>query len=413
MALVFRIYLYLSLFVLAAVRLGIFSTNGDFDGGSPLPAFTGLFPVLPPIPPPPLMPRGMSRRLGRRTAPWFYSRRRAASVLFLLLLLCGDVEVNPGPAPPMQVVGIVKCVCSSSKDVGSMVQCDTCNNWSHCKCVHITASHAPSYPFVCPHCVKSSVLDISCLKSHLSLLASNLVKLTSEFQSSLPSSFVSQLSSIQSDLASITSACPSNIASADLSTSNPSSSMSSASLPPASSLSPSPPVAVISQPLLSAPAQSSSAPLVSTTPVPIPCSVTPTEPVISSLPAQNTDSFLSKGRPSPKPPHFHHLPRRTSVHTRPPLLPLPVCNLPLFPTPVFPPQSHTFCPPLTNQHPLLPTPVHNPPLIPSPPLLPPRSHPIPPFINQHPHNPTLFLLPLLAHLLAQYQIPPIAYPTTC
>ena len=82
MALVFRIYLYLSLFVLAAVRLGIFSTNGDFDGGSPLPAFTGLFPVLPPIPPPPLMPRGMSRRRGRRTAPWF--------TLVVVLPLCSS-----------------------------------------------------------------------------------------------------------------------------------------------------------------------------------------------------------------------------------------------------------------------------------------------------------------------------------
>ena len=50
----------------------------------------------------------------------------------------------------------VHCVCSSFEDSGSMVECETCSCWSHCKCVGLTAAVAPSYP---------PLLTLSCVLS--------------------------------------------------------------------------------------------------------------------------------------------------------------------------------------------------------------------------------------------------------
>ena len=98
-----------------------------------------------------------------------YSRRGSLTII-LLLLLSGDVELNPGPTGNQ-----VKCVCSVNKDSGHMLQCEHCLQWCHSKCVNIPASLASTYPFVCPSCVKEAVtilsnvqLDLSNLKSRLS-----------------------------------------------------------------------------------------------------------------------------------------------------------------------------------------------------------------------------------------------------
>ena len=96
--------------------------------------------------------------------------RRGSLIVILLLLLSGDVELNPGPTGNQ-----VKCVCSVNKDSGHMLQCEHCLQWCHSKCVNIPASLASTYPFVCPSCVKEAVtilsnvqLDLSNLKSRLS-----------------------------------------------------------------------------------------------------------------------------------------------------------------------------------------------------------------------------------------------------
>ena len=49
----------------------------------------------------------------------------------------------------------VHCVCSSSEDSGHMVECEGCSQWSHSKYVGIIPSMAPTYPYVCPFCIKS------------------------------------------------------------------------------------------------------------------------------------------------------------------------------------------------------------------------------------------------------------------
>ena len=59
------------------------------------------------------------------------------SLLLLLLLLCGDVEVNSGPPDD-----IVKCVCSSTEESGLMLQCELCSCWLHNKCVNVPAQQS-------------------------------------------------------------------------------------------------------------------------------------------------------------------------------------------------------------------------------------------------------------------------------
>ena len=63
----------------------------------------------------------------------------------------------------------VHCVCSSTEDVGHMVACESCCRWSHSKCVGLTASIAPSYPFVCPFCVRSLFSRLSVVESEVAV----------------------------------------------------------------------------------------------------------------------------------------------------------------------------------------------------------------------------------------------------
>ena len=97
--------------------------------------------------------------------------RRGSLVILLLILLSGDVELNPGPANNQ-----VKCVCSVNKESGHMIQCKHCLRWCQSKCVNIAPSLASIYPFVCPSCVKEAVTNISNVKSDISALKSRLSK---------------------------------------------------------------------------------------------------------------------------------------------------------------------------------------------------------------------------------------------
>ena len=91
-------------------------------------------------------------------------------LLLLLLLLCGDVEVNPDPPDD-----IVKCVCSSIEESGLMLQCEQCSCWLHNECVNVPVHVADNFPFICPLCVKSSLSLISSLKSEISHLKAHIV----------------------------------------------------------------------------------------------------------------------------------------------------------------------------------------------------------------------------------------------
>ena len=73
---------------------------------------------------------------------------RGSPVIVLLILLSGDVELNPGPTNDQ-----VRCVCSVNKESGHTTQCEHCLRWCHSKCVNISPSLASTYPLVCPSCV--------------------------------------------------------------------------------------------------------------------------------------------------------------------------------------------------------------------------------------------------------------------
>ena len=83
----------------------------------------------------------------------------------------------------------VHCVCSSIEDSGHMVECETCSCWSHCKCVGLSSAVAPSFPFVCPYCVRSLFARLDSLSTEISALRAQVstVTLPSSTHDSLPS----------------------------------------------------------------------------------------------------------------------------------------------------------------------------------------------------------------------------------
>ena len=54
--------------------------------------------------------------------------------LIALLLLSGDIELNPGPRTWKYPCGVCSKPCKSNQPA---IQCDTCNSWIHKKCVSI------------------------------------------------------------------------------------------------------------------------------------------------------------------------------------------------------------------------------------------------------------------------------------
>ena len=83
--------------------------------------------------------------------------KRSSSIhryCFFLLLLSGDIEINPGPIKnPCSIC--LKSVAKSHR----AVNCDICNLWSHVKCSKISASEyqhlqsLTSFDFICSRCL--------------------------------------------------------------------------------------------------------------------------------------------------------------------------------------------------------------------------------------------------------------------
>ncbi|KAF9971050.1 hypothetical protein BGZ73_006067 [Actinomortierella ambigua] len=48
--------------------------------------------------------------------------------------------------------GIIRCVCESTEDEGSMIQCDKCYVWLHLECVGLDSDHVPD-EYYCPTCL--------------------------------------------------------------------------------------------------------------------------------------------------------------------------------------------------------------------------------------------------------------------
>ena len=77
-----------------------------------------------------------------------------------------------------------------------MVECESCCQWSHSKCVGLTFSTAPSYPFVCPFCVRSLFSRLSAIESEVADLSTRV--------SSLESTLNNQGQSLTKDIQAVT-----------------------------------------------------------------------------------------------------------------------------------------------------------------------------------------------------------------
>ena len=215
----------------------------------------------------------------------------------LLLLLCGDIESNPGPDTGKD---IIKCVCDSLGETGRMIECEQCLCWSHSDCINIPPHLASSFPFICPHCVKASITLIPTLRSEISHLRARVIKLENANKPSPNPEIMSVHEPSMSLSQHVDSlSCLSN------------------SLPPTNS-----PIITSSTILSSTNPSVSSVPPVSAVPVSSVPSVPPVLPLPSQhFPSQNSKSsyppqhFLSHPRPPCKPPFqpFPTLPNLSSI----------------------------------------------------------------------------------------------------
>ena len=94
----------------------------------------------------------------------------------------------------------VRCVCTSTKDVGHMIECENCFLWSHSKCVGIISSVAKKFPYICPFCIRFLFSEISNLRSEIKDLRDKCSSFTRNGQTSQNS-----LCEISPKLESITS----------------------------------------------------------------------------------------------------------------------------------------------------------------------------------------------------------------
>ena len=95
---------------------------------------------------------------------------------------------------------VVRCVCSSSVDSDHMVECERCSAWSHCKCIGISATLAPTYPFVCPFWVKSVFLQLDNLRSEVSDLRDRMSNIERSIEKAIPPPVQTELQRIKKSL---------------------------------------------------------------------------------------------------------------------------------------------------------------------------------------------------------------------
>ncbi len=123
--------------------------------------------------------------------PWSCRRRSGMSMVFVicLLLLCGDIEINPGP------IKHPCSVCDKSVRVNQRaLLCDSCLLWCHCNCSCISKVQyqlfqgSASFDWICPRCLGDqfpfadcSVLsgDVSCCGSTVSLASCSVLNSSS------------------------------------------------------------------------------------------------------------------------------------------------------------------------------------------------------------------------------------------
>ena len=85
-----------------------------------------------------------------------------------------------------------------------MVECETCSCLSHSKCVSLTLAVAPSYPFMCPFCVRSLFARLDSLSTEISALRAQVSTVT--LPSSTHDSYSSEVQRIEWSLTQLTAA---------------------------------------------------------------------------------------------------------------------------------------------------------------------------------------------------------------
>lgn len=92
-----------------------------------------------------------------------YRRRSEAKVVLCsLILLCGDINPNPGPRPPKFPC---KMCCKAVTKTCRAIQCDNCDVWIHNKCSGISDSQYEHFQsdsklsFICPKCEMPTYLQ--------------------------------------------------------------------------------------------------------------------------------------------------------------------------------------------------------------------------------------------------------------
>ena len=102
--------------------------------------------------------------------------KNASSLFYILLLLGGDIELNPGDKWP-------SCgMCSNQvKSNQEGFQCDQCNVWFHMNCRHMPNEMCnvlknSSFVWICPQCDKPNQLNASLYDSLDSLCSENAFK---------------------------------------------------------------------------------------------------------------------------------------------------------------------------------------------------------------------------------------------
>ena len=80
------------------------------------------------------------------------SKKKHMTMIYTLLILCGDIEVNPGPkdfCPHCKMIVLAKHFA---------VLCDGCNSWYHIKCINMsehkyhTLTKMTSFEWYCDNC---------------------------------------------------------------------------------------------------------------------------------------------------------------------------------------------------------------------------------------------------------------------
>ena len=92
-----------------------------------------------------------------------------------------------------------------------MVECEACSQWSHSKCFGIIHSLAPTYPYVCPFCIKSLFSQIKEIRTEVSDLQSQLSYPESSINCDVSPPVQSENQGINDSLSEISAKLSSNI----------------------------------------------------------------------------------------------------------------------------------------------------------------------------------------------------------